>query len=172
MDQKEIETKYGKILKNWTFSSKYTEKTSIYVKIIAILILGVSFTYSIISKNYLFSMIIFLVVFIYYFETKNKNKEKTKEIEEDFYIVEDGILINDEFIDWNTIKEFYIIYSPEEKIKKVYFKLQNILTPRIFINIEEEDPNKIRNILSEYLEENLERKYEHISDRIEKFFKF
>jgi uncharacterized membrane protein YobD (UPF0266 family) len=171
MDQKEIETKHGKILKNWTFNSNFTEKSSIYVKIIAILILGASFTYSIISKNYLFSMIIFLAVFIYYFETKNKNKEKI-ETKEDFYILEDGILINDEFINWDTIKEFYIIYSPEEKIKKIYFQLQNILTPRIFVNIEEEDPNEIRNILNEYLEENLERKYEHMSDRIEKFFKF
>jgi uncharacterized membrane protein YobD (UPF0266 family) len=171
MDQKEIQKTYGKILKNWSFSSKFTEKSSIYVKIIAILILGTSFVYSIISKNYLFSMIIFLVIFIYYFESKNKSKEKT-EIKEDFYIVEDGILINDEFINWGNIREFYIIYDPEEKIKKVYFKLQNILTPRIFVNIEEEDPNEIRNILSEYLEENLERKYEHLSDRIEKFFKF
>jgi len=170
MDQKEIEKKYGKILKNWSFNSKYTEKSSIYIKIIAILILGASFIYSIISENYLFSMIIFLVIFIYYFESR-KNKEQI-ENSEDFYIIEDGILINEEFFDWDTIKEFYIIYYPEEKIKKLYFKLKNILTPRIFINIEKEDPSEIRNILGEYIEENLERKYEHISDRIEKFFKF
>lgn len=170
MDQKEIEKKYGKILKNWSFNSKYTEKSSIYIKIIAILILGISFFYSIISENYLFSMIIFLVVFIYYFESK-RNKEEI-ENKEKFYILEDGILINEEFIDWDTIKEFYIIYNPEEKVKKLYFKLKNILTPRVFINIENENPNEIRDILNEYLEENLKRKYEHISDRIEKFFKF
>ncbi len=171
MDQKEIEKKYGKILKSWSFSTEYTEKSSIYIKIIAILILGISFIYSIISENYLFSMIIFLVIFIYYFESRNKNKEKIKNIE-DFYIIEDGILINEEFIDWDTIKEFYIIYSPEDKVKKLYFKLKNILVSRIYINIEKEDPNEIRNILNEHIEENLERKYEHISDRIEKFFKF
>ncbi|NCC70079.1 hypothetical protein EOM09_00650 [bacterium] len=170
MDQKEIEKKYGKILKNWSFNSKYTEKSSIYIKIIAILILGISFVYSIISENYLFSMIIFLVIFIYYFESK-RNKEEI-ENKEKFYILEDGILINEEFIDWDTIKEFYIIYNPEEKVKKLYFKLKNILTPRVFINIENENPNEIRDILNEYLEENLKRKYEHISDRIEKFFKF
>ncbi|MCF7795479.1 hypothetical protein K9M42_00065 [Patescibacteria group bacterium] len=171
MDKKEIEEKYGKILKNWSFSTEYTEKTSIYVKIIGLLILGASFIYSIFSENYLFSMIIFLIVFIYYFESSKKIKEKTKTTN-DFYILEDGILIDEEFFDWDSIKEFYIIYYPDEKIKKIYFKLKNILISRIYINIENQNPNKIREILNQYIEENLERKYEHVSDRIEKFFKF
>lgn len=171
MDQKEIEKKYGQILKNWTFNSEYTEKTSIYVKIIGLVILGASFIYSIISKNYLFSMIIFLIVFIYYFESSKKIKEKIKTTNK-FYILEDGILIDEEFFGWDSIKEFYIIYYPQEKIKKIYFKLKNILISRIYINIENENPNEIREILNQYIEENLERKYEHMSDRIEKFFKF
>lgn len=171
MDQKENEKKYGKTLKTWSFTGENTEKSSIYVKIIAFLILGASFVYSIISKNYLFSMIIFLIVFIYYFELRDKTKEKIK-TKNNFSILEDGILIDEEFFDWDNIREFYIIYFPEEKVKKLYFKLKNILISRIYINIENENPNEIREILNQYIEENLERKYEHTSDRIEKFFKF
>ena len=87
-----------------------------------------------------------------------------------FKITEDGIAINGKLYEYKVIKNFYIIYEPPE-VKTLYFEPKSLLSPRIPIALEDQNPVEIRQILRQYLTEDIDREDEPVSDQTSRLLK-
>ena len=87
-----------------------------------------------------------------------------------FKITEDGIVINGKLYEYKVIKNFYIIYEPPE-VKTLYFEPKSLLSPRIPIALEDQNPVEIRQILRQYLTEDIDREDEPVSDQTSRLLK-
>lgn len=121
--------------------------------------------YSIYTKNFLFLIVVALGT-VLMFTVYDKEPEMIN-----FEIEGDGIIYNNKFYDYDEIKDFSVIYKPKQKIKQLYFVFNNSLKPRLSVPLMDENPVQVRNYLIQYLDEDLERKNEPISESINKKLK-
>lgn len=157
------EPDYGKILFSWKFSEfpQYERNKNWYIWAgIAVTCLLI---FSIATFNFLFGLFTIIASLIILMFQRSNN-----EIE--FKIAEDGIAINKTFYDYKDIKNFYIIYQPPE-VKTLYFEPKSIFKPRIPIDLTSQDPVAIRETLKLYLEEDLDREDEPVSDQTHRLLK-
>ncbi|MFA5021875.1 MAG: DUF5673 domain-containing protein [Patescibacteria group bacterium] len=154
---------YGQIFFAWKFPEFHPHQRGrgwyITGGIVAILLL----IFSIFTADVLFGLIIILSTLIILLFQQSKN-------EVEFKITEDGILVNSKFYKYKAIKNFYIIYEPPE-VKTLYFEPNNLFIPRIPIYLDSQNPVKIREVLKQYLDEDLEREEEPMSDAMSRTFK-
>ncbi|MFH1508703.1 MAG: hypothetical protein ABIE68_00890 [bacterium] len=120
--------------------------------------------YSIFTSNYLFTLIIAMIVAVVYLYTQKK-PEKLKVV-----ITEKGIVLNKEFLDYEDLEDFWILYKPPE-LKTLNIGRQGFWRPHYEIQLEDINPLKVREILLEYLEENVEREEGGV-DRMSRNLKF
>lgn len=165
-NQEKTRPNYGELVHEWSYKEfEEVQRGKLWYIIAGIVILLLCF-YCIKTDNFLFMMIIIMsFLFIVMFKTKKPGYIY-------FSIFETGIEIDRMvFYSWDMIDDFYIIYDNERLVKKLYFTLGKTFKKTVCIDLEKEDPMEIRDILRRYLPENTTRKYEHLSDRIEKKFK-
>lgn len=162
-DKQKKEDDHGEVFFNWQFFEfpQYEREKSWYVW--GGIIVGLLLVYSIITINFLFGLIIIISTLIVLMFQRSNN-------EVEFKIAEDGILVNQKFYDYKEIKNFYIIYEPPE-VKTLYFEPKSIFQPRLPISLETQDPVKIREVLLQYLSEDLDREDEPVSDQASRLFK-
>jgi hypothetical protein len=89
----------------------------------------------------------------------------------DFVLEEEGIVIGSKFYDYDEIKNFSIVYKPKENIKNLYLTFNNNLKNRITIPLIDENPLIIRRYLLQYLDEDLDRNHEPVSESIARMLK-
>ncbi len=173
---------YGEILASWQFPEHFKHDRSpkwyvIFFVIIAGIILlsifglnvtlfkisGQPFTLSF-DKNYLFIILLVLFLILYFYYEKKEIENIT------IVLTEDGLLMNNKFIDYKTIDNFYLVYFPP-KIKNLYFQPKNLFKPLIVVPLEDENPIEIREILLRYLKEDLEKEEMPTSESLSKIFK-
>jgi hypothetical protein len=149
----------GKTLMEWEFPEfiKYTRSRSWYMT--SGLIVVLLFIYSISTANLLFAIIIFFTVVIFLMNQKKNPRLLSCKI------TEEGLLIDTQLYPWEEIKNFWIIYEPPH-IKTLYFDFKPWHLPRLPIPLTDQDPLELREILLDYLEEDIEREGEPISDNI------
>lgn len=155
----------GKLLVQWEFSefSKYDSSRVWYI-VMGLIFIGL-ILYSIFTQNYLFLIIITLFIIIYII--RHRLHPNTL----NFIIFEDGVQIGDNsFYQWKEIKNFWIIYEPPE-VKNLYFEFQTGLRPSIAITLEDQNPIEIRNLLKEYIQEDLDKENESFSDGLSRLMK-
>jgi len=116
-------------------------------------------------KNYLFVIIIVLSSLIIIL---NEGREPE---EIDFAIHDEGLVLGKRFIDYSELSNFSIIYKPRQNTKKLYFEFESALRPRLSIYIDNANPLKIRDILLNYLQEDLERENEPLSESLARLFR-
>jgi hypothetical protein len=85
-------------------------------------------------------------------------------------IFEDGIQIGSKFYEWDEIKKFRLVYQPPTA-KWLYVDLKSVFLTDFSVPLGDQNPLDIRQILKTYLEEDLERQYETLSDRANRWFK-
>jgi len=119
--------------------------------------------YCIFTANYFFALIIILATFIIFLKKYNEPKDLM------FQITEDGLVIGNQFFNFNDLANFYIIYNPP--VKKLYFKMKTLNPDDLSIPLLENNPIPIRAKLLEYLSEDLEKEHQTFSDIMETFFK-
>lgn len=155
---------YGEILASWNFPEHTQHERRSRWYIFFIIVVGLLLLYSYKTSNILFAVIIIMsAVFL---TMHNRTEPRLMELK----ITEDGILLNDIFYNYSDFKNFVIIYRPSE-VKNLYFEFKGTFRPRLTIPLEDQNPNKIRNILLEHLEEDLERENEPTSDFLARIFK-
>jgi len=154
---------HGQIFFNWTFSEfpKYERDGGWYFAGALVVVLFLLF--AVLTANFLFGLIVLMAALIILLFHRS-------DAEIEFRITEDGILLNQKFYDYKAIKNFYIIYEPPE-VKTLYFEPKSFFSPRIPIPLTNQDPIKLRDILRQYLEEDLDREDEPVSDQTSRFFK-
>jgi len=77
-------------------------------------------------------------------------------------ITEDGLEVGNNFYLYKEIKKFWIIYEPPD-VKNLYFDFKG-LRPTLIIPLENKNPVQIRKILLDYLDEDLEKEDESLSE--------
>jgi hypothetical protein len=150
---------------NWKIPEYDRPKRNKRWYIIAIIVILAILTYSIITANYLFTIIMFMGSFLLFYY----DKKEAPMI--DFVLEEEGIVIGSKFYDYDEIKNFSIVYKPKENIKNLYLTFNNNLKNRITIPLIDENPLIIRRYLLQYLDEDLDRNHEPVSESIARMLK-
>ena len=120
--------------------------------------------YAMVTINFLFAIIVIISAIIVLM------RSKYQPVAVDFSITKNGLMVEEKFYPFDLIKDFYIIYKPKE-IKNLYFEFKSLLKPRVIIPLEDQNPLKVRDLLKEYLDENLEKEEEPASEAFRKLFK-
>ena len=85
-------------------------------------------------------------------------------------IGDNGLVINGKLYLYQDLDTFSIIYQPPV-VKVLYIETRNILTPRLRIALDEQDPLGIRQHLKQYLREDLDLRGEYVSDIVGRLLK-
>lgn len=81
-----------------------------------------------------------------------------------------GVSLDKNLYYYKNLQSFWILYEPPE-VKTLNFETTNYLNRDITIQLENEDPNEIREFLLNFLPENLDRE-ESTTDRLFRRLKF
>lgn len=158
------EIEHGKILAQWDFPEYNQDKKTKGWYIIMGTIFALLLVYSVLTTNFLFTVILILAATIIFLH----NTQPPAKIE--FKIYEDGIKIGSKFYEWEEIKNFRIVYQPPTT-KRLYFDLKGFLIPDISVPFFDQNPLEIRDILKKYLDEDLTKTEETIVDRLSRWLK-
>lgn len=112
-------------------------------------------TTAILTKNFLFGLIIILSSFSLFIWTQKQPKKIN------FSLTSSGLKIQDNIYAYDNLKSFWIFYEPPE-IKYLSIESKKLFMPRIIIPIANENPNDIRKFLLKYLPE--EKQHESLID--------
>lgn len=152
-------TLVGNTLLEWSVAEyrQHSRPTAWYVimTIIGSLLVG----YAIFTDNFMFAIIIVLFAIIIFLQSHQDP------IVVPFRITELGIIINNRLYTYSELTDFYIIYQPPE-IKMLFIETNSTIRPRLRVPLMDMNPNEVRELLLEFLEENLKKEEEPFSDRI------
>ena len=88
----------------------------------------------------------------------------------DFAIHEDGIALGRQFFPYREMTNFYIIYQPPT-VKRLYIMFRSVSQPRISVPLNDVNPVKVREALLDYLDEDLEKEQEALTDSLSRTLK-
>lgn len=154
----------GSILIDWDFPefTKHDRGKKWYL--IAGIVFLVILIYAVLTKNILFAIILVIAAFIFILQQYQEPQAV------DAAVTDEGILIGSKFYDYEELKIFWVIYKPP-LAKLLYLDFKNPLKKSLPIPLDNVDPVKLREILTQYLEEDLEREEEELGDRMAKVLK-
>ena len=85
-------------------------------------------------------------------------------------IGEDGVLLGSKLYQYSSMEKYWIIYNPPQ-VKSLYIQFKNFLSPRLVISLEEQSPLRVRQILSNYIVEDLDQEEEPPLDTLTRALK-
>ncbi len=130
----------------------------------SVIVLGL-IVYALIDKNYFFALILIIAsALIVFFDNEPIQKIN-------FAIKYDGVLVDKKFFSFESIRNFYIVYRPQEEIRKLFFEFKNPLNHRLSIELYQQNPLEIRQYLLKYIDEDLEKNHEPLSEGLAKLFR-
>ncbi len=138
----------------------YTKGTGWYIGVIIFMVLGVLYGVYSTSWPMIIVFILLAVVMILY-----ANKPP---LTRPIFITEHGIFIREKLIPYENIAFFWITRTPE--VNKLGFREKKGWQMEREILLHDIDPEIIREVLSEYIEENT-KKMEHVVHRLTRFFR-
>jgi hypothetical protein len=149
----------GEIIHNWEVREyeEYRRNGRWYILMVILCVLLV--VYGIFTQNFLFSIIIILFAVILYFR-EHRSPELIP-----FAITEEGILIGQNFYEYDELGKFHILYNPPT-VTNLYIETKTVARPNLVVPIYENNPLELRLTLQDYLEENLEKQKEPITEEI------
>lgn len=144
---------FGKILASWKFAEfdKHSRSRLWYV-VFCVLATGL-FAYSLVTFNYLFALIIILGSCIIYIQAKTEPRSVL------FHVTTKGIKIGAREYRYKDIKSFWILYDPPA-VKKLYFSFKRGFGGQFMVPLKNQNPLKIRDILLNFVIEDLEKEEE------------
>lgn len=129
----------------------------------SVLVVAALLVFSFFSANILFGLLVIISYLLILLFHRSQN-------EVSFRITQDGIAVNQRFYPYEDIKNFYIIYNPPE-VKTLYFEPKSPVNPRIPVPLHDQNPVAIRDWLLKFVDENLDREFEPVSDQISRLLK-
>lgn len=154
----------GKILAEWHFPefTKHDKSHRWYWIMFAIAL--VLLIIAMITKNFLFAVIIVMFVVIVLLQDRKEPSELI------IHIMETGIRVDEKFLLYKDIRNFFILYEPPT-ISNLFIRPKNKLTPALNIPLVDQNPMKIRELLINFLPEDLETEEEPTSDFLARILK-
>ncbi len=140
------------------------ERTKLwYIMAITIALLLLLFTF--LTANFLFAVIIIIAALVIILhDSREPDMVKVS-------LTDDGVIVGKKFYDYDELKNFSIVYKPRQDIKNLYFEFKSAVRPRLSIPLENMNPLPIRKDLLKYLEEDLDRTDQPLSESLAKLFK-
>lgn len=120
--------------------------------------------YAILSRNYIFGVIIILVALIYFLYDIHEAPRVR------FAITPAGVQLGRRFIRHKDIAHFWIVYKPGHA-ETLYLRPARFTIPQLSIPLEGQDPLQVRELLLQYVPENLQEEDEPVSDAIGRMLK-
>ena len=158
------EVDIGDVVFEWTVKEyeqhEHNRNWYIFMGIIGVALVA----YALISGNYLFALVIVLFGIILFMH------DMVEPMNVPIVITETGIVVGKKYYRFSEIKSFWIIYDPPT-VKNLYLGLDSFLNHRIQIPLLDNDPRPVRDHLEQFVEEDLEKEEEPLSDRISRLFK-
>jgi len=131
----------------------------------AISVAVVFLIFAIISKNFLFAVIIIISALIYILHDGSQPMKVL------FAVEKEGIKIGRKFYDFDEIATFAVVYKPKMNVKNLYFEFKNVFQHRLSIPLLDVDPIHVREILLRFLKEDLERTDMPLSESLARLFR-
>lgn len=156
------EPDYGEVFFKWPIPEFEPKSRTVTWYLAMIVLAGILMSYSIWTQNFLFALIIILITFIVFLKTYSTPRDLM------FQITEDGILLGRQFIPYERINSFYFVYKPP--VKKLYFDLKSV-APDLSIELNDMNPLVIREVLLEYLDEDLDKETQSFDDQLDTLLK-
>ena len=117
------------------------------------------------NSNFLFAVILIVSASIMYIN------EQRPPMMVNFELGPDGVKVGSKFYDYDEIKNFCVFYKPKLSIKSLYFEFKNSTRMRLSVPLKRMDALTVRNFLVRYLNEDLERENEPLSEQLTKLLK-
>jgi len=117
------------------------------------------------DSNFLFILILIISAVIMY------THEKQPPMMVDFELGPEGVKIGGKFYDYDDIKNFCVLYKPKQSIKQLYFEFKSATRQRLSVPLRRMDALTVRNFLIRYLDEDLERSNDPLSEQLTKLLK-
>jgi len=143
--------------------TKYERSLLWYV--VAILLDAGLLVYAIMTSNFLFAVILVLITVIIIIMSFNQPRILKMTMDPT------GIRIGGKKYEYRKFKNFSVIYEPPE-VNTLYLEFNMPLRDRLSIPLGDIDPNNVREYLINYIEEDLERDDETLSDITSRIAKF
>ena len=156
---------FGEDLISWEVPEYVKHERSSLWYIIAGVIGFALLILSVFTANYLFSFIIVLVALIVIITAK-EDPEKVV-----VSITDEGIIVGRKFYDFDEFKTFSVIYKPSQNVKNLYFEFHNFTKQRLSILLEDMNPLPIRELLLQFMQEDLDRTDIPLSEMLARLFR-
>ncbi|MCX6784721.1 MAG: hypothetical protein NTV81_02155 [Candidatus Komeilibacteria bacterium] len=140
------------ILASWSFPEFESPERPRFWYLGAGLIFLILLVYAIISTNFLFAVVLVMAAIIWLV------RERETPLAVNFEITDEGLQLDHNFYDYEQLENFYLIYKPDQGSKNLYFHFKSKIRPRLSIPLREQDPVQIRDLLLNYLQEDLDQK--------------
>lgn len=162
MDEEKLQ--FNEELLSWNFPEFDPEPKSnawyLWFGIIAALLIIMA----IFTDNYLFAVIIVLFTLIIFLH----NWKRPEDIQ--FIFTPQALHVGEKKYPLKEIDHFWIVYEPPQ-VERIYFEFKSSLRPLLGIPMSGNNPLQIREVLLEYLPENLEREDEPFADGMARVLK-
>ena len=117
------------------------------------------------ESNFLFILIIILSAVIMYLYEKQPAEMINVELGPE------GIKVGEKFYDYDELKHFCVLYKPKQSIKQLYFEFKMSAKQRLSLPLRRMDALTVRNFLVRYLDEDLDRTNNPLSEQLTKLLK-
>jgi len=152
------------VLMSWEFSDRPNYRRGRIWYVFMILAgLGL-LLYALFSANFLFALIIVMFALVMYVSTIFEPTRMR------FALTEDGLKIGESFIPYRDVDKFWFCYEPPV-VKNLYLEFRSSLRPRLRIDLDDQNPNKVRESLAKYVREDLDQVDEPLSELIGRILK-
>lgn len=162
MFTQETPSDIGEIHLSWQFSQFAKEKKTIWWYVGFSFVFALLILYAFLSENYLFAVILVIggiIVVSQYFRQSSMI---------DVVIAEDGVIVAEVFYPYKIVDSFYFIYDPPV-LKYLYLDLKNGFRKKLPIPLEDVNPLVVRDILLQYVKEDLEKENPEVEELIARF---
>ncbi len=148
----------------WQFPeyNQYERSRAWYVAML--ILLGGLLLYSVLTGNFLFAIILVLVVFI------SVLQRFQPPLAVDASIDEKGLQIGKKYIPFRDLEKFWLVYDPPTT-KVLYVTFKKGLKDNLAIPLEDADPLDIRAALKEFLAEDLSKEEEDLNEQLERILR-
>lgn len=154
----------GTKLLAWQFPENRAIERSKRWWIMAGMIVGILVVYALWSLNFLFAIIIIIGSVIIWLDSRKQPALLN------FAIHQPGVTVNKRLWPWKELDHFWIAYRPPE-VTALYLQPKGAFNPRLSIPLVQMNPLKVREVLTKYLTENLEREDEPTSEALSRLLK-
>lgn len=172
MQEEEIQTavfeyhpdEFGDILVNWEVDEyPHHERSRAWYVLTGLIGIGL-IVYAVLTSNFLFAIIILMSAVIMMLSLFTK-PDKIPVI-----ITSTGIVIGDMYYDFQSIRDFSIVYDPPD-VKLLYLDFFALTHPMLSVPLEDIDPNIVRESLLPFCLENFKRNEENLTDLVRRLYK-